>query len=274
MYSEIGLESIKIKFSNGEIGCKVLGNGVKKMISFHGFGQSGSDFAPLAMSMPEYSLFSIELPFHGSSKIRDPLQPMTAPEVVEIVANLMSQQDIPGFSVCGFSIGARFLFPIIEQFANVIDQVIFMAPDGISRNFWFSFATGSSLSRRIFHRLVTDYTTMRKVIALAVGVKLISRKRGIFAERLLAENGQGQKVYDTWCYLRALKMNKKRVVDAINLSGIHVAFVFGANDHIIRKRNIIPLHGKLRKFEVLEMPGGHYDLIAQYSRSAYVKRLN
>jgi hypothetical protein len=265
--TEIKFKEIKISFSNGELGCKVLGCGEKKMISFHGFGQNGLAFIPLSRAMSEFTFYSIELPFHGSSRIYNPQQPITYGQVNELVKNLMAQEEISSFSVCAFSIGAKLLFPIIENFSRVIDQVIFLAPEGIRNNFWYRLATGTRLARSIFFMLANDHKAMQILIGLAAELKIISRKTGSFVRRTLTANGRGRLVYDTWCYLRLLKLHHKKAAGAINDSRMAVVFVYGLKDNIIRKNTMIPLYRKLRRSEVIELPCGHHDLIRHFSRS-------
>jgi pimeloyl-ACP methyl ester carboxylesterase len=271
---KISFREIKISFSNGELGCKVLGTGIKKMISFHGFGQSGFDYLPLSEAMPEYTFFSIELPFHGMSHISDAQQPISSAQVIELMENLMVEEDISIVSLCGFSIGAKFLFPIIENLHRFIDQVFFLAPEGISSNFWYRLATSTKMARGIFFRLVHNQKAMRKLVGLAVGLKIISGKVGMFATRALAANGKGRLVYDTWCSLRFLKLHHDKAALVINSSGIKVVFAYGSEDHIIRKNTMLPLYRRINKSEVLDLSCGHHDLIRHFSRSNFIMQIS
>ena len=54
---------IKINITNGEYCCRVLGNGGKNVIAFHGFGQDGSAFLPVAIKNPSFTIYSFDLPF-------------------------------------------------------------------------------------------------------------------------------------------------------------------------------------------------------------------
>jgi pimeloyl-ACP methyl ester carboxylesterase len=269
--SVVKFREIKISFSNGELGCKVLGSGVKKMIAFHGFGQSGFDYQPLSEAMPGYTFFSIDLPFHGASQIFDPQQPITYSQVIQLVERLIEKESITIFSLCGFSIGAKFLYPIIENFERFIDQVFFLAPEGIRTNFWYRLATSSVIARGIFYNLVRNQKALSKVIALAVKLKIIPKRVGIFATRAIVGNGKGQLVYDTWCYLRFLKLHHEKAAMVINASGVHVVFVYGSDDQIIRRETMMPLYRKLKYSEVIDLSCSHQDLIRHFSRSKFIK---
>ena len=271
---KINIREIKISFSNGELGCKVLGTGIKKMISFHGFGQSGFDYQPLSEAMPGYTFFSIELPFHGASQIFNPQQPISSAQVIQLVGRLMEEESIANFSICGFSIGAKFLFPIIENFDRFIDQVFFLAPEGISTNFWYRLATSTVIARGIFYSLVHNQKAMRKLIVLAVKLKIIPGKVGLFVTRASEGTGRGRLVYDTWCFLRFLKLHHDKAAKVINASGINVVFVYGSEDQIIRKKTTLPLYRRLNKSEVLELPCGHHDLIKHFSRSNFIMQMH
>jgi pimeloyl-ACP methyl ester carboxylesterase len=264
---EILSRAYKISFSNGEFGCKVLGNGSKKLISFHGFGQNGLAYLPLAISLKDYTIFSLELPFHGSTQIIDKNLRLMPDQLIEVVSKMVIREEMSEFSLAGFSIGARLLYPVIQKFAGSIERVILIAPDGITENIWYKLATRSGLSRSIFRKVILNHHTFTKLIAFAMRFKIIGKATGIFAERSAHTNKNKEMVYDTWCFLRDLRLDVDLLARVINKAAIEAIFVIGLNDHIIRKKHIVPLLSKLDHFELIELPSPHHKLINKYSES-------
>ena len=83
-------KDIKIIITNAEFNCKVLGNGAKNIIAFHGFGQDGNSFLPIVSKNPEYTIYSIDLPFHGETIIHNSSLCLRHLEVIELVQKLIS----------------------------------------------------------------------------------------------------------------------------------------------------------------------------------------
>ena len=96
---------ININTDNAKFNCRVLGNGTKNAIAFHGFGQDGNAFLPVAIQNPGYTIYSFDLPFHGYTKIDNPSLCLSGKDVAELVQKLMVHTGIEKFSLLGFSMG-------------------------------------------------------------------------------------------------------------------------------------------------------------------------
>jgi pimeloyl-ACP methyl ester carboxylesterase len=110
----INHKELRIAFSNGNICWKVFGNGSKIILAFHGFGQSGEAFAQLARTFSDHTIYCMDLPFHGATTIANKNVALTPSQIVEMANNLIRQEGIGEFSMIGFSIGAKLVFPLIR----------------------------------------------------------------------------------------------------------------------------------------------------------------
>jgi pimeloyl-ACP methyl ester carboxylesterase len=264
---DIAPRVLRTPFSNGDICWKVFGNGTKIMLAFHGFGQTGEAFLPIFNALPNLTIYAMDLPFHGATAILDKNIPLEPSHVEEILDNLIKQEQIDQFSIIGFSIGAKLIFPLFQKFAPHIQGVTLIAPDGIKENFWYRLATGSKLMRGVFKQVLQKNQTTNIMLSYARSFGLISSKTSTFVKASLNNQDRKNKVYDTWCYLRKLKADNKQVSMTINNHSICLDFVVGDNDHIIPIKSIADLSGRIENKNIIRLKGGHYDLIRNYAES-------
>jgi pimeloyl-ACP methyl ester carboxylesterase len=264
---EIAPKLLRTVFSNGEINWKVYGNGAKKILAFHGFGQSPEAFATLARSSSDHTMYCMDLPFHGATTITNKRIPMAPEQVVEIVNNLIKQEQIGEFSIVGFSIGVKLAFPLIQGLATQISEVTLIAPDGIKENIWYRIATGSATMRWVFKRILRSSHTTDVIVSAARSVGFVDSKTAAFAKSALNNKQSRARVYDIWCYLRELKLDKMEISQIINKRCLSLIFVVGEKDRVIPPESIVGLSAKIERKKIIRLPGGHYDLIRQYSKA-------
>ena len=255
---------IKITITNAEFNCRVLGNGAKNVIAFHGFGQDGNSFFPLAIKHPEYTIYSVDLPFHGETIIQDPSHCLTNREVKELIQKLLDLFAIDRFSLLGFSIGAKLLFPVLERFYSQVDKVWLLAPDGIKLNFWYSVATGTHLMRYLFRNLLNNPQLLNRLGNGIQALHLIDKKTLSFSLKSINDKKKRKQVFYIWTYFRKLNLNPDRLSKVLNKSNILVLFILGEKDNIIPKSKIEPLFGKLNNSKIVTLSCGHYNLIEYF----------
>ena len=86
---------------------RVLGNGHRKLIAFHGFGQNCNAFLPLSDKDLGFTIYSIDLPFHGNTRLNKNLDYLNKDVIVALIDRLIHLESLLTFSLIGFSIGAH-----------------------------------------------------------------------------------------------------------------------------------------------------------------------
>ncbi len=257
-------KNIRITITNAEFNCRVLGNGTINLIAFHGFGQDGNAFLPVAIQNPKYTIYSFDLPFHGETLIRKPSRSLRSQEVIELIQKLIDQFAIDRFSLMGFSIGAKFLFPILEEFYSQIEHVWLLAPDGIKLNFWYRAATGTRLMRYLFRTALHNYKFMNGLGNLTLSLKIMEKSTILFAIKSINTSEKRKQVYYVWTYLWKLKLNSAAVSNKLNETKAPVYFILGERDKIIPKSMVMPLIKKLNNSKVVTLACGHQSLIGNF----------
>lgn len=253
-------KNIKISINNAEFYCRVLGNGQKKIIAFHGFRQDGNAFSLFAANNPDYTFYCFDLPFHGNTKISDHNTCLTDGDIVSMVSKLADKTGINHFSLIGFSIGAKLIYPIVRQLSEKTDAVYLIAPDGIKLNFWYRTATSTSLMRRIFQFLLQKPDRLRKIIILLHTLHITDKKTMKFVLNSVNSKAAGERVFKTWIYLRNLKPDINKLTKQIERDKVKVIFFIGAFDKLIPKDDILRLSTRLSDTKTIIEECGHQSL--------------
>lgn len=235
------------------------------MIAFHGFGQDGSAFEPLAEAFPEFTFCSIDLPFHGKTVILNPDNPLTATEIVELISGLKKAMGFERFSITGFSLGARIACSVLHHFASEIDTALLIAPDGITESFWYWLATHDKPSRKVFYYVLNNPWILSGIINAGKKTGLIDKKTAKLVSTSLKTHEKSMQIYYSWTYFRKLKSDCNTLAYKLNRHGIGIKFIMARYDRVIPLKFIKPLTEKLDNPEVLILQCGHYDLINQFA---------
>ena len=108
------------------------GKGKKPMLAFHGYGMTGRQFHVLKQSvLQEYHVYGIDHFFHGESRLDNwteaqILAGMPKAQVRQYVEEWFRLYGRQRFSVMGYSIGANLALILVEEYADLIDDLILM----------------------------------------------------------------------------------------------------------------------------------------------------
>ena len=257
------IRTITTAFPGGEVTWRVLGTGSKCMLAFHGFGQTGKAFYPLAEALPDTTIYALDLPFHGFSMQIDKSEPWCGRDILQMVDVLQKSEDFERFSMVGYSIGAKVAFAILEEYFTRVQGLVLIAPDGISRNFWYSLATQNRLMRRVFRRVLAHKFLFKNLMHMTSAMGLVSSESGELAHYTV-ENRR-QQVYDTWCFFRRLRWRKNQGIRLINKYQVPIIIVLGSDDKVIPKKGIIKFSLSIPSCQIVTLEGGHHQLIRLYA---------
>ncbi len=264
-------KNLNFTIANDDFNCRVLGTGKKIIIAFHGFGQDGNVFQTLSETLPDYTIYAVDLPFHGNTKTDNIQITLSEKSVISLTDKLINSENIKEFSLIGFSIGARLLFPIISIFSLKIQKIIFIAPDGISESVLYRLATGTSISRRLFRSLMRSEYWVNSILSFISTLKLSDQNTLIFIGKTLEKEEFRERVYKTWIYLRKLKMNKGAFLKSTKNINCKIHFIFGNRDEIISKQKIVKIVKTLPNSYLEEIQSNHQYLVEAFTEYA---RLN
>ena len=253
----------------GKIHYHEYGTGSKPMLAFHGYGMTGRQFEVLEKSvLSRYRVYSFDHFFHGETKLtgweeQQILAGMPKAFMREYLEEWFNMNGRQHISLMGYSIGANLALVLVEEFAEWIDEVILIAPDGLSVYKGFNFLMHQPVGKALFK-------TVTKSKWLAPGV-LNGLKKAKFIDESLykiaySEMDTPQKrldVYYTLNHIKQLKPNVVKITSEINRHNIKCHLVFGAYDMLFPKSSALPFIKMLNKPQVHELPLGHWIVTSQ-----------
>ena len=217
-----------------------FGKGKKVMLAFHGFARHCTDFKIFEKQLSdEYTVYSFNFFHHGNStwpEDRISSNTLTNDELKAFFKKFFSEKNIHRFSLMGYSMGGKICFSLLHYFPNRIDEMYLMAPDGIKKNFWYTFSSRNWLGNSIYRRILQN---PRPFVALANGMKnvgLLRKKLHSFVLNNIDTKEKRQQVYKVWMTLRWINPSAKISAKLISENKIHLHLFFGKHDHVIPSR--------------------------------------
>jgi len=258
------MDNHTIAFSNGRIHYSVFGTGSSSVIAFHGFDQDGSVFQILAERFSEYQFIAPDLPFHGKSVLTRKQQPITADQVTEIVKLITEEQKIDRFSIMAFSIGARFVWPVLRAFFDRLDAVTLIAPDGLPTSGWHRAATFSKTSRWLFRQVMDNESIIAAVIKTAKSLGITNRQTSVYLQKSAGTADRRSRIYNTWTSLRFLEPDLATLARMIGNNGTKVQIVLAENDNLIDSKRVVRKLKGIQGVDILLLPCQHHQLLEKY----------
>jgi pimeloyl-ACP methyl ester carboxylesterase len=248
---------------------RTFGSGQQVLIAFHGFGQDSSFFAPLANAFPQYTIYGIDLFFHGESHWPEPSQPLLRENWQQLIADFLTKQNISRFDLIGFSMGGRIALVTYELFAPQISRMWLLAPDGIKTNAWYRIATRNRLLHSLFRYITAEDTNI-----FHYSVRMLEKRR--LLHPMLAKLAQQQmrtpelrkRVYNTWMLYRYLEPDLKAVSRLAHQYHPQIEIATGKYDRVIRPhymKKITDLLGSLCTHHTFTC--GHQGVMAAWIHS-------
>ena len=250
------------QYKNSKLAYTVSGSGPKTILLFHGFGQSHKAFEPLQASLIDtHTVYNFDLYFHGKSEWCNGEKPLQKAFWNEMFQQFLIEHNIKSFSICGFSIGCRFVMTIVEGFTEQIEDIYLLAPDGINRSFWYTISTYPYLLRRVFKSMILHPSLFRTIIHTLFELRLMKKGLLKFAEHQMNTVEKRRKVYFSWVVFRHLFCDMNEFTELVNGKKIPVMVVVGRKDQVITASSLKGFVKKIgdARFEILEI--GHAGLL-------------
>ncbi len=241
-----------------------VGNGKHPLLVFHGFGQDHTLYVPLTKSLSsKYTLYIIDLFFHGKSEWNEGERPIDKKEWNAIVQTLLHEQQIAHFSILAYSMGGKFALTTLEGFASRIRDLILIAPDGIKTNIWYSMATYPKGLRRLFKSMISRHNRFAWIATRLANSKLVDRGLIRFADFQMNSEEKRRRVYYSWVVFRHLKFDVREIARLLNGNGIRLTMFTGQHDKVIQSKDMRRLLRHVKDFHEEILDSGHTGLLKE-----------
>lgn len=234
------------------------------MLVFHGFGQDNTVFTSLIAELSgQYTLFVFDLFFHGKSQWAHGEQPLEKDHWRSLMELFLQENEIERFSLTGFSLGGKFVLATLEAFADKVENVVLIAPDGIKTSFWYSLATYPLIFRKFFRSMIMHPGRFSTIARLVNNMGLADKGLIRFAEHQMSTEEKRTRVYYSWIVFRHLKFGMQTIAEIFNAHQIPLLMIVGKYDKVITGKNMERLLSRVKKHRIEILETGHNGLIRE-----------
>lgn len=251
-----------LNYQKSKLHYRVIGHGSKVMLAFHGYGQSSAYYLPMEKAVGgDYTIYAFDLFFHGESSLHKDVTPLTKPYLQKMIGYFLEEQQIQRFSVTGFSMGGKFALTLVESFADRMDALFLIAPDGIKTSFWYNIATYPGWLQQLFKRTVIKPGAFFKLLNVLDRYKMIHKSLIRFAHYQMDSTGKRLRVYRSWMGLRDLNFDIRHIVKLLNQNQVAVTMFLGEYDEVISPKRVGVFVKALDRGKLVILKSGHSHLL-------------
>jgi pimeloyl-ACP methyl ester carboxylesterase len=248
----------------GKVHYHEYGSGKKLLFAFHGYGLDGKQFDVLEQSLlQQYRIVGFDHFFHGTSTLEDVKEASVLagmqPELLKAyIKGWFKQFGEQRFSIIGYSIGANMALFSLEHFAELVDEIILIAPDGLVLHKGFHFLRTSFIGKKIFRKLTYSSWMMLFALKLLRKVKIIDKSLYAIASREIDTPEKRLDAYFTIHFIKTIRPDIKKIAKLINQYHIRCRLYFGEYDDLFPKSNGAKFIALLDRPELHILPMGHW----------------
>ncbi|MCC9136725.1 alpha/beta fold hydrolase [Pontibacter silvestris] len=241
---------------------RVIGNGSRVMLAFHGYGQSSAYYQSMVKALgSDYTMYAFDLFFHGGSQLHKNQSPLSKKHLAEIVAHFLEEHKVKRFSLMGFSMGGKFALTLVEKVPDRIEELFLIAPDGISTSFWYNIATYPGWLQQLFKRTVLKPAPLFKLLNTLNKYKMVHKSLFRFVHNQMDSTSKRLRVYRSWIGFRELSFDIRYIVQLLNKHQVPVTMFLGEFDRVISPKQVSAFVKSLDKGELIMLKTGHTHLL-------------
>lgn len=213
------------------------GSGPLVMLTFHGFGRTGADFAVLEKELGAHcTLYAFDLHFHGKSPgyPERAETPFTPQELAIFFSAFADQLGVQQVALLGYSLGGRIALSLVGTMPQRLVRVFLAAPDGLITRPWYRGLATSRFGRALYKRFVERPVYVHAMINALRAVRLMSEKMHRFLVGQTDSMAKRMLVRDVWLSYREIEPDLATVGAQVKAHHIPVHLFFGTHDRVIK----------------------------------------
>ncbi len=225
-------DSYFFSFYKNRIHVSRYGRGERLLIVFHGFSESGELYGNLGTLLgDEFTTLVPDMPYHGKTKWDTGI--LSPKRLIELVRILLKKEGSSSCSILGYSMGGRPALSLTQEDPGFIDHLLLLAPEGLRKNHWFRFATGTILGNLLFRWVAYKPGFLFFLVRIGRILGWIGKRMAAFIKDHMDDKERRWKVYCLWMCFQNLRPDRKRLYSAISRNNLPVWICFGKYDQLI-----------------------------------------
>lgn len=244
-----------IQQENIHLHYKTIGKGMKKVLCFHGYGQTSDVFLHLPKPLQEtYTFYAFDLFFHGESLWESGGNFIDTKTWQSLLSKFLEQEKIQSCSLIGFSIGTKLVWASLKTLSIEVESLWLVAPDGIKANQLYVLATKTIFGVFLFKTILSSYPFLYFLIFpltkyFALDTRWLKKHFHSKEKRL--------KLFRTWLLFRKLQYSQKELRLLLLKKPVNTFIFLNRKDKIILSRPIMFFAKNLDNVQIIELPYSH-----------------
>ena len=212
----------------------VRGSGSRLLLCFHGYGESAGSFAFLGPRLgDDYTIISIDFPFHGQTDWKEELY-LDPRDLVEMLTTIAG--DRSSWTLLGYSMGGRIALSLLQLIPQKIDRLILLAPDGLTMNPWYWLATQTRPGNKLFKFTMAHPRWFFTLLRVSNRLKWVNPGIYKFTNRYVDDEKVRHDLYTRWTTMRGFRPDLKKLRTLIRTRNIPIWLFYGQFDRIITSK--------------------------------------
>lgn len=265
----VSLKNDQIPYKSSQINYYRFGNGQKVIICFHGYGETALSFSFLEKWIEnEYSLYAIDLPFHGKTAWLEK-NGFTTEDLIAIIEKIVSPDR--KIILLGFSLGGRVSLSLYEKIPDKIESMALLAPDGLKVNFWYWISTQTFIGNRLFIFTMKHPGWFLFFLNVIKKLGLANASVLKFVSFYINNKETRIELFHRWTSLRKLKPHLKHIKSLVRKNKTTINLVYGEYDRIILSSRGEKFRKGIEETCTLKkIPSGHRVLHERYAKEILI----
>jgi len=245
-------------YNHSKLHYYTFGTGAHPLVAIHGFGQNGLMFSPVKNSLGKrFTIFSFDFAYHGKTEWNEK-HALTKSEFIRLLEEFMRQHHFKKISLLGFSMGGRVALSLIPDFAEKLEDVILIAPDGIEERIYYrsfmSGKTGEAAFRKILSYPKLLITAADAFTKLGLTKKYVAD----YMRNYWADERKREKLFNVWLSMRTYLANLDKIRFAAEKHSLRIFLLWGNHDKIIPAELAHRFKKRVPRCKLLMVDGGHF----------------
>ncbi len=157
--------------------------------------------------------------------------------------------------------GGRFALITAQELASRIDEVLLLAPDGVTQDPWFKLGTSSRVGRALLRFFLKNTPFFMSIGHGLVRLGVLNAVLLRFVEATMQTPEQRDQIYRSWTGFRMLTTDMTSFANVMTGNGIRVRLFLGEYDAVLPRAQTRPLEVALPACEVTILATGHTSLV-------------
>jgi len=236
-----------------------FGNGPLTMIAFHGFGRDATMFQPYESVFASYTIYSVDLYFHGNSENHQPNH-LDEHHWELAFSDFLQREQIDKFSILGFSLGGKLALFTYQLFSEHIENLHLIAPYGIQKNLVEVLVQKTPFLYKKLNRFVDDPSYLFRLLNLLHSCQLINTTLVKIISRQLDSKQKRFRAFHTMLVYGAVRLDLESIQQSLSMHNPKVHLYLGKYDQVLRLKTLYRYLGYLKHFSLHVLPSGHGSL--------------